>query len=171
MSDFISIITKIQSFAINNAYVSTFFILILGCVIFNTLLFLILYMLCDHTTYDYNNKHVIITGGSSGIGLEMAYIYLKLGSKVTIVARNEKKLIIEKQKLIKLLPQSVNKLMAISIDISTNEKTVKTKLKTAIDTFGNCDVLVNCAGTSVAAGFDELKESDFQYMLDVNLLG
>jgi NAD(P)-dependent dehydrogenase (short-subunit alcohol dehydrogenase family) len=114
---------------------------------------------------------VIITGGSSGIGLEMAYVYLRRGCKVTIVARDEKKLNLESKKLLTLLPQCEDKLLALSIDLSTNEKTVKSKLKASIEKFGNCDVLVNCAGTSVAAAFEDLKESDFQWMLNVNLLG
>lgn len=37
-------------------------------------------------------KHVVVTGGSSGIGLEVARLYLQKEFSVTIVARNKKKL-------------------------------------------------------------------------------
>ncbi len=39
-----------------------------------------------------NNKHIVIIGGSSGIGLETARIVLTQGGKVTIASRSEEKL-------------------------------------------------------------------------------
>jgi hypothetical protein len=43
--------------------------------------------------FDYRGRHVCVTGGSSGIGLEAARAYLKLGANVSILARNTARLI------------------------------------------------------------------------------
>lgn len=155
----------------SNVYVQVVLIFLAAIVSFIILMYIVLLLLCNQKTYDYRDKHVIVTGGSSGIGLELAYIYLKLGARVTIAARDENKLNAASQRLLSLLPQCKDKLFIISVDISTNEKIVKSKLKAALDNFGPCDVLVNNAGTSVAGAFEELKDNDFQNMLNVNFLG
>ena len=48
-------------------------------------------------------RHVLVTGGSSGIGLEVARLYIVMGYKVTIVARNMQKLQEAKQDLARTL--------------------------------------------------------------------
>ena len=168
ISQFSQIISTVN---LSNVYVQVALIFLAAITLFFVLAYIVLLFLCNQKSYDYKNKHVIVTGGSSGIGLELAFIYLKLGANVTIVARDESKLNAGSQRLLSHLPQSKDKLLTISLDISTNEKTVKSKLKKALDKFGPCDVLVNNAGTSVAGAFEELNETDFQNMLNVNFLG
>ena len=168
ISQFSQIISTVN---LSNVYVQVALIFLAAITLFFVLAYIVLLFLCNQKSYDYKNKHVIVTGGSSGIGLELAFIYLKLGANVTIVARDESKLNVGSQRLLSHLPQSKDKLLTISLDISTNEKTVKSKLKKALDKFGPCDVLVNNAGTSVAGAFEELNETDFQNMLNVNFLG
>lgn len=41
---------------------------------------------------DYDKKHVLITGGSAGLGKSLAIKFAKLGANVTIIARDPKKL-------------------------------------------------------------------------------
>ena len=53
---------------------------------------LLIYLSSLFGDYDLNGKHVFITGGSSGIGIETAKEYIKRGANVTIAARNKEKL-------------------------------------------------------------------------------
>lgn len=40
----------------------------------------------QHPTIDFTNKHVLITGGSSGIGENVAYLFAKLGAYLTLAS-------------------------------------------------------------------------------------
>jgi len=44
-------------------------------------------------------------------------------------------------------------------------------VRTALDTFGRLDILINNAGISIAAAFDEMTSRDFQRHIDINLMG
>lgn len=128
-------------------------------------------------SYKYKNKHVIITGGSSGIGLEMAKIYLSLGANVTIVARDKKKLEVAVKELSILIHTdsksntNTDRIESISLNVSSDLDTVTKALASSISKFGPCDVLVNCAGTSIAHPFSSTENDSFRRMYEVNLLG
>lgn len=119
-------------------------------------------------TFEYRDRHVFITGGSSGIGLELAKEYLKLGAKVTIAARNKEKLNQAADTLRSLGNVAV---FAVSVDTSTNEETVIKAMSQSVELFGDVDVLVNCAGVSIAGEFDLLDPNEFERMLRTNVLG
>jgi hypothetical protein len=124
-----------------------------------------------------SKKHALITGGSSGIGLEVARAYLLRGYYVTIVARNETKLKEAYEDLKKSFTASssvgsIDKyLQYISCDVSSSEENVSKCLSPALTKFGDVDVLVNSAGTSIAGAFDTLNEKEFERMYRVNVLG
>lgn len=121
----------------------------------------------------YESKHAVVTGGSSGIGLALAEEYLRNGCNVTIVARDKKKLKAALQSLqdVCLSLSSKVAVMAASIDVTSSSEEFSSGLKDAMKKFGAVDVLVNCAGSSVAAAFDDLAEGDFEKMLRLNVLG
>jgi 3-dehydrosphinganine reductase len=121
-------------------------------------------------TFDYNNKHVLVTGGSSGIGLEVAREYLRLGANVTIMARDAGRLEIAKKDLEKAL-SSKQKVLIVSLDTSKGQEAVDKSLQPAIKELGDVDVLVNCAGVSIAGEFNELDVAEFERMLRINVLG
>jgi len=118
---------------------------------------------------NYKKCHVLVTGGSSGIGLATAIRYAQKGARVTIVARNQKKL---DEALVKLAPHCEEwgqTASAISCDTSSSyEECVK---KLVNDKVGLVDVLVNCAGTSIAGSFTDLDPKHFESMLRTNVLG
>jgi NAD(P)-dependent dehydrogenase (short-subunit alcohol dehydrogenase family) len=124
-------------------------------------------------------RHVLVTGGSSGIGLEVARLYIIKGFKVTIVARNKQKLEEARHELARTLKDvfrepSVrveDRIMAISCDVGSNEAEVQKAFQPAISKFGDVDILVNSAGTSIAGEFDELDSKEFERMLHINVLG
>ena len=122
------------------------------------------------SSFDYDNKHVIVTGGSSGIGLECAKAYAKKGANVTIVARDKAKLSIAMDEL-EACKKEGRRIMSISVDTSSSQEAVSEKLASSIRENGAVDVLVNCAGISVAGAFDEQASSNFERMMKVNVLG
>ena len=122
------------------------------------------------STFDYDKKHVIVTGGSSGIGLECAKAYARKGANVTIVARDKAKLSIAIAELESCKVEG-RRLMSISVDTSSSQEAVSAAFALTIRENGAADVLVNCAGTSVAGAFDELASSEFERMMKVNVLG
>ena len=117
--------------------------------------------------FDYRGKHVLVTGGSSGIGLEVAREYLRKGANVSIMARDKKKLDTAKLELVGDSKALENQLCLVSGDTGSSLKAVEEALAPCIKKYGDVDVLVNCAGTSVAGAFDELDIGDFERMLKV----
>jgi len=118
---------------------------------------------------NYRGRHVLVTGGSSGIGLAAAIKYAQRGARVTIVARNQKKLDVALATLKPICEKSGQTASAISCDTSASyEECVK---KLVNDKVGLVDVLVNCAGTSIAGSFTDLDPKHFDSMLRTNVLG
>lgn len=122
-------------------------------------------------TFNYKGKHVLVTGGSSGIGLEVAREYLRLGASVTIVARDKSRLEAAKKDLDGSRKSDVQKVLIVSVDTSKGQEVVDKALAPAISELGDVEVLINCAGVSIAGLFEELDSAEFERMLRINVLG
>lgn len=108
---------------------------------------------------------VIVTGASSGIGLEIARYFLDRGDNVVINSQTESKL----QQVYNELGAGENLAMVAG---SVADKTVGEKLaKTAIEKFGSIDVLVNNAGIYENKPFLEVTEDYLDRFLNTNLKG
>ena len=112
-----------------------------------------------------NTDTVLITGGSSGIGLDVARGFLARGSNVVLNARNSKKLSAAAEALgdesrIALVPGDIG-------DRETGENIVDT----AMERFGSVDVLVNNAGIFGLKPFLETTEDDLDNYIHINLKG
>ncbi|WP_262907449.1 SDR family NAD(P)-dependent oxidoreductase [Chryseobacterium sp. C-71] len=108
---------------------------------------------------------VIVTGASSGIGLEIARYFMDRGDNVVINSQTESKL----QKIYNELGAGENLAMVAG---SVADKTVGEKLaKTAIERFGSIDVLVNNAGIYENKPFLEVTEEYLEKFLNTNLKG
>lgn len=108
----------------------------------------------------------LITGGASGIGLEIARAYMNSGAKVIIAGRNQDKLESAKQELIRSYGQNID---FITIDITKCE-TFADKLNEAVSKFGRIDILVNNAGVS-GARIAYATPEQFDTVIDTNLKG
>ena len=120
--------------------------------------------------FNCKGKHGLISGGSSGIGFEVAKEYLKLGANVSIMARDRKKLDTAKAELIKQSKDAENRVFIVSVDTGSGLKAVEDALVPATNQFGSVDVLVNCAGTSIAGAFEDLDIGEFERMLKVRFM-
>uniref|UniRef100_A0A8D0L5G0 3-dehydrosphinganine reductase n=1 Tax=Sphenodon punctatus TaxID=8508 RepID=A0A8D0L5G0_SPHPU len=115
--------------------------------------------------------HVVVTGGSSGIGKCVAIECYKQGAFITLIARNEDKLLQTKKEIEKYSVNDKQVVLCISVDVSKDYGNVENVLKQAQEKLGPVDMLVNCAGTSVTGKFEDLEMNTFERLMAVNYLG
>ncbi|EYU45622.1 hypothetical protein ABFS82_14G014800 [Erythranthe guttata] len=109
------------------------------------------------------NRHVFITGGSSGIGLSLAHLCARQGASVSLLARDAAKL--EEAK------QSIK--LATGCDVSVFSADVRDydAVKRAVEEAGPIDVLVCNHGVFVPQELAEQEIEEIKFMVDVNLMG
>jgi len=112
------------------------------------------------------NKVVIITGASSGIGKALAEEFGSRGAKLVLAARTSEKL---QELTLKLNAKGVETL-AVKTDVSI-ETDCGNLIKAAIEKFGKIDVLINNAGISMRALFRDLDLKVIHSLMDVNFWG
>ena len=108
---------------------------------------------------------VLITGASSGIGLDIARGFLEKGANVVLNARDIDKLTAAAKSL-----GHENKIALVPGDIG-NQATGKKMVDVAVDRFGRVDVLVNNAGIFGLKPFLENTEEDLDNYIHINLKG
>ncbi|MES2192742.1 MAG: SDR family oxidoreductase [Pseudomonadota bacterium] len=102
-----------------------------------------------------DNKHILITGGSKGIGLACALGFLEEGARVTLVSRSADNLAAGRQTLLAAFPDAVSRIATIAADLTDPAAAVQALDKAEADS-GAVDVLVNSAGAAKRTPPDEL---------------
>jgi dehydrogenase/reductase SDR family protein 7B len=113
-----------------------------------------------------NNKVVIITGGSSGIGKALAFKFGSNGSKILITGRNKSEL----DNAIAELKSEGIVAIGVQADVSKEEDN-KRMAETAIREFSRIDILINNAGISMRALFEEVDLEVVRKVMDINFYG
>ena len=115
-----------------------------------------------------NNKVVLVTGSSRGIGKATIIEFASKGYNVVINYLNSEK---QAKELKEYVENKYNiKALIINADIS-NESEVKKMIDNIIDNFGQIDVLVNNAGIVYDRNFNEITLDEFEKTLKVNVIG
>ena len=112
-------------------------------------------------------KVVLVTGGSRGIGKEVAMKFAKEGYNVVTNYVSDKT---DKEGLKKEFENNNVKALVLKADVSKTED-VENLVKQAIDTFGKIDVLVNNAGITRDNLLMRMPEEDFDKVIETNLKG
>jgi NAD(P)-dependent dehydrogenase (short-subunit alcohol dehydrogenase family) len=113
------------------------------------------------------NKVALVTGASSGMGYEIAKLFAKEGASVVVIARRKEKL----ADLIAQIEADGGKGIAIVGDV-TSEDDVQKAVKTAVQTFGKLDIVVNNAGIlDKMRPVTELDDDLWNAVINVNLTG
>ncbi|MDR0969484.1 MAG: SDR family oxidoreductase [Lentimicrobiaceae bacterium] len=112
------------------------------------------------------DKVVVITGASSGIGEALAVEAAKQGAMVVMGARNVEKL----QVLAEQIRTKGGQVTFVEMDV-TQEEDCKRLIESAVTAFGRIDVLINNAGISMRALFEELDLSVLKKLMDTNFWG
>lgn len=113
------------------------------------------------------NKVVVVTGASSGMGKAITELFVKEGAKVVAVARRKERL----EELAASLKDEAGEIVIFQGDVSLKETNDK-MIDTAIEKFGKLDVLINNAGIMdefIPVG--ELTEEFWNKIIKVNLEG
>lgn len=113
------------------------------------------------------NKVVLITGASRGLGKEIALKFAKNKYNVIINYNNSEECANKLKKELELYNVKVS---LIKADIS-NEQEVKLMIKKILEKYNRIDVLVNNAGIAIDTIFEEKTKENFKKILDVNLIG
>lgn len=105
------------------------------------------------------NKVAVVTGAASGIGLAIANLFLAEGAKVVYSDVNDASLELDPAKAI-----------FVKCDVAKSAE-VDALVKSAVDTFGQIDIMVNNAGVGALGGILETTDADWERILQVNLFG
>ncbi len=116
------------------------------------------------------NRHVIITGGSSGIGLATARQLVIRGASVSLIARNRAGLA-EAAELLRPLARKHGQRVEIATADVTRQSDIQQAIGDLINRSGPCDVLITSAGASHPGYFEHLDDAIFREMMEVNYFG
>lgn len=114
------------------------------------------------------NKKAIITGASSGIGKDIAKVFVKNGADVVIFATNPDKIKHAIKELEDIRIESDQKILSKIVDVS-NYNEVETAVNESLNQLGNIDILVNNAGITKDNLLMKMPEEDFDRVIAVNL--
>ncbi len=111
---------------------------------------------------EFKDRVVIVTGASSGIGLNTAKLLSTRGAKVALVSRSKEKL----EELSKTLPSS----LAVPADMTKVDE-VKAMVRRTAEHFGRVDALVNCAGQGYDAPVEKTDIATLRYIYGLSVVG
>ena len=107
------------------------------------------------------DKHILITGASSGIGAALAVSLAKRGASVALVARRN-------FELAQVATRCGERAITIVADVTSRDE-VRSAINTAIEHFGHLDVVVNNAGRGITRNPSELTDDDIDEMMRINV--
>jgi NAD(P)-dependent dehydrogenase (short-subunit alcohol dehydrogenase family) len=123
-------------------------------------------MLRRSRTMYFRGASVVITGGSRGLGLEMARIFAREGARLTLLARDREELERARRELIGL----GGYVQVHACDIRNREEAERT-VGLILNERGRIDVLINNASVIEVGPFENADLSDFEEELDVHVWG
>ncbi|MFL9483451.1 SDR family oxidoreductase [Chitinophagaceae bacterium LWZ2-11] len=112
----------------------------------------------------FTNKVVVITGGSEGIGKALVDAFLAQGAKVATCGRNYDKLYV-------LQSSNAGKPLLIHTADVSREQECKIFIDAVVQRYGTIDLLINNAGISMRALFNEVEVDTLKRVMDVNFWG
>ena len=117
-------------------------------------------------TFDFSGEVVLVTGGSRGLGFEIAQAFGSAGATVVITARREQWLHEAEQQL----QAQGTKVFAVTCDVA-DASSVENAVQQTLATCGDVDVLVNNAGLTWGTPAQDMPLERWRQVLDANITG
>jgi NAD(P)-dependent dehydrogenase (short-subunit alcohol dehydrogenase family) len=112
--------------------------------------------------FSLNNKNILITGASSGIGASCSVACSSAGANLLLLGRNKIRL---KQTMGKLIPGNHS---AISYDL-LNIKGIEKALEEPLNKFGKIHGFIHSAGIDITLPFNSLKQTAYETIFNLNV--
>jgi NAD(P)-dependent dehydrogenase (short-subunit alcohol dehydrogenase family) len=116
--------------------------------------------------YDFRGKHVMITGGSRGLGLVLARQLADVGARLSICSRDPREL----SRAVSELAEHGARVIAVECDVTDRER-VREFVAVARHRNGPIDVLINNAGIIQVGPVEEMRTGDFEQSLLTHFWG
>jgi NAD(P)-dependent dehydrogenase (short-subunit alcohol dehydrogenase family) len=115
--------------------------------------------------FNVQGKVALVTGGSKGLGLAMARGLAEAGADIVISSRHENEL---KPALDEILRGTDRKGRYVVADMSKRAEVLRLA-RTTLEQMGRVDILVNNAGTNIPQAIDQIKDEDWDAVMEINL--
>ena len=125
---------------------------------------LLLRLMRGRQAVDFRGRTVLITGGSRGLGLEIARHLASEGANLVLVARSESEL----QEAQTELERQGGKVLTVVADL-TRKSDCERAVKSAFERFGSLDALVNDAGIIQVGPLEHMSDDDFTSAIDLHI--
>jgi len=119
---------------------------------------------------NFTGKNILITGGSSGIGLAIASVFAKRGANVWLLARDQAKLNNACRQVSALASTPDQQFGLIQADVSNSEN-ISAAIQEYLLHFGAPDILVNSAGITYPGLFHEMELAHHRDNMEINYFG
>ena len=116
--------------------------------------------------FDLTGRVAIVTGGSIGLGRQMAEGLAEMGASVVLCARKAERC----HEAAEELQQLGGKAIALGCDV-TDPASIQEMVDATLSQFGRIDVLINNAGISWGAPVEEMRLEDWNKVIETNLTG
>jgi dehydrogenase/reductase SDR family protein 7B len=114
----------------------------------------------------FQDKVVIVTGASSGIGKATAIEFAKQGARLVVTGRSRERL----EETCRMIESLGREALLVQADIDKEEECQRI-IQSAVDHFGQIDVLINNAGISMRALFEEVEIQVLERVMQTNFWG
>ena len=116
--------------------------------------------------FDLTGRVAVVTGASSGLGIQMAKALARNGADIAILARRKERL----EKVAEEIRTLGVRCLPVQCDI-TDTEAVKKAAEQVETEFGKVDILINNAGNGATGPAEEMTDEDWDYTLSVDLTG
>ena len=117
--------------------------------------------------FDLKGHVAVVTGASTGLGLQMAKAFANQGANLVLLARRMNLL---EQNAKDISEEYGVEVLPFACDITKTENVIEA-VKATMDKFGRVDILVNNAGTGAVGNAEYITDEQFKHEMDIDLFG